>query len=256
MDNPICIEIVDKESGQNTEKDLYPPKRFYYIGSDPRSDVLLGTSGNPKGVSPKHLQVIAETGGSQAHCRVVNLSGSPIPVIGSPQNQLERLMDIEITGEECLSVGAFDLIFHLSEERVAVTRPVLAPVEAGVPAAANIGLRIELPQKPLTPETPLDGKVFVTNLSSQRDVQVALRLEGLPAGSYKLGQAPLLYPGAEQSVYLHLEHPRLPTILPGACKITICAEISIAGTVQRFYATQNVQISPFYEHSVRLIHAR
>ncbi len=256
MDNPISIEINDKESGQNTEKDLDQPKRFYYIGSDPRSDILLGTPDNPKGVSPKHLQVITDTGGSLARCRVVNLSGSPIQVHDSLQNQLDRLMDMEINGEECLSVGAFDLIFHMGGERLAVTRPMSVPLEAGTAAAPNIGLRLELPKKPLTPETPLDGKVFITNLSSQRDVQVSLRLEGLPPGSYKIGQAPLLYPGAEQSVNLHLEHPRLPTILPGACKITICAEIDLAGAVQRFYASQNILISALFEYTVHLFHSR
>ena len=79
MENRIRIEVIDKGSGLRSEKELNLQKRFLYIGSDPKCDLVLGAN-EEKGVTPKHLQVILDTSGPQLRCRAINLSGTPIQV--------------------------------------------------------------------------------------------------------------------------------------------------------------------------------
>lgn len=279
----VQIEIIDREGGLRSVKELnYQQKRFTYIGSDPKNDICLGQPGNEKGVTPKHLQVIVETGDfgtgqTGLRCKAVNLSGSPIEVSassisapsGQAQSQLARLSAMVIAGEERLSLGAYDLVFHLGDFQATseVTPFQVAPFQAAAYPAADtsyaegvkpgtggtIRLRIELPRRPLTPANPLDGRVYVMNMSSRRDVQVTLKLEGLPPECFTLGQAPLLYPGAEQDVNVHINHPGIPKIAPGPLKITISAEMGEGDTRETVSASQEIIVSAFCSHSIHLI---
>ena len=271
MDNRARVDIIEKESGQRTEKELSQQKRFIYIGSDPKCDIVVGPNSLDKGVTPKHLQLIMDASGPEVRCRVVNLSASPIVISNSDQPLLDRLSSMLLAGGESLSVGAYDLVFHLDGQETSPTTPTwtapiptpsaafVAPLPSSAPSmpttpgGGSIGLRFDLPQRALSPDRPLDGSIYVMNLTNRRDIQVILHLEGLPPENFKIGQTPLLYPGAEQSVFLHLEHPHSATIPPGPLKITIWAEIGDADSKETVTASRDIQISPFFKHSIQLI---
>ncbi len=274
MESQIHLEIIDKENGQRSAKELSLQKRFQYIGSDPKTDIIL--AGAERGVTPKHLQIILEAGGQQPRCKVVNLSATPVPVSNSSQELLERLSAMSVNGGECLRVGAYELIFHLGDSGfnssfsdpsqapgpAMVASQFLAPEGAGTnptrlsgerPAGSSVALRVDLPSRPLTPEDALDGWIYVMNLTQRRDVQVNLRLDGLPAEKFRIGQAPLLYPGAEQNVFLHLEHPQSTSIPPGPLTLTISAEIGDGEEKETIQVSKQVQITPFYRHAIQLV---
>ena len=246
------IEIIDKEGWR---KEFTFQKRLIFIGADRRNDITLDP-GRGADVAPRHLQLINETSGAYAGCRAVNLSSSAIPVNDSPDTLLSPGSAMAISNGDTLRLGDFKLIIRLENAGIAtstgipVGEPAMHMTEAG--GSASIGLRIALARVTLIPDIPLEGTLYIANLGSMPGVQFNLKLEGLPSDCVKIGPAPILFPGAERGVPFSLCHPRSPAYPAGLHKILISAEARDAYPGEYLTVSQEIRISPFYHHSLRL----
>ncbi len=251
MDGGNHIEICDKE-GWHREFDLQ--KRLTYIGSDPRNDIVL-SSVRGSGVAPRHLQLITAPGNAGL-LSAINLSAIAIPIGASGNRMLEPNSAIDVADGDEFHLGDYILEFHLSDlgmklpvEQVGKTPQ---PGNEG-PKSTPIGVRIALPQVALSPETPMEGTIYVCNQGNETGVQFCLELEGLPADCYEIAPAPILFPGAEKGIPFRLRHPRRPEYPAGVHKIVIRAEAIDAYPGAKASISREIRILPFYSHTLRIL---
>jgi hypothetical protein len=239
MSEERYLEIIDRDGWH---KKFPLTGRIAHVGSASDNTIVLASS-RGHGVSSRHLQFIfLEDGG----CRLVNLSDTDVSVEGEDgETLLPSHLTCRITDGQRLKVGDFTFVVHLGAAEDLPTQP--APS-----TSQSIQLRIALPEMRLTPARPIEGAVIVRNAGDQPGVQFRLTLEGLPATCYELGPAPLLFPNAEKSVALHLRHPRGPTLTAGKHRFTVRATAPTAYADERAEVTQQIEVAPFYAHTLDL----
>ncbi len=236
------IEVIDRDGWQK----VFPlHKRIVYIGSDAHNDVVLEAS-RGAGITPRHLQLIEMENGY----RLVNLSNTAIE-LGEGQ-ALESHGLTEIADGLRLKLGEFSLIFRFSEG-TPTPLPSHHPTAAYTASVQNIGITLSLPSKQLAPGGNLEGAIIVKNRGSQAGVQFHLELEGLAAGCYELGPAPLLFPNAEKTIPLRIRHPQGTALTAGAHRFTVRATAPEAYPNDKAEATEVIQVVPYYRHSLYMV---
>ena len=145
------IEIIDLRNNQTVNLvDL--KDRFTYIGSSDKNQVRLLSEGN--GVVAKHLQIIVDNSSPQVHCRVVNLSASPVRV--NEDAWVEGLKMRPMVEGDNLFLGVYKLVFT-SEQAMAhrLNRPPQDVVQA--PAVSTPVESQPLVQPPVQVGVPIYG---------------------------------------------------------------------------------------------------
>ncbi len=250
MDTGTYIEVTDRDGWH---KEFPLAGRIAFIGSGPNDNVLLDP-GHGGRVVERHLQIILPEDNSPQF-QVVNFGAEPV----------ERDRDRPIppwepgylTDGDCLRLGDFRLVFHLGSTGRAFAPPGtgrMAPPAPATPerSSACIGLSLALDDLALCLDRRLEGVAVLQNLGGKQGVQFRLDLAGLPAGSYSIGPAPILYPNGEGKVRVSLSHPRGPALPAGPCRIVVSASAPDAYPGEAASAAQVIEIEPYYSHSLRV----
>lgn len=243
------IDVTDREGWR---KEFVLNKRLIYIGSDNRNDVVLNAM-RGTGVAPRHLQLVIAPAGVVT-CSAVNLSTADIPLGESGQKALPPNSAVEVNDGQSFRLGDFMVVLHFLDNSAGqgvVTRGAFA--RAGVKNSAAVGLRLELPQVILSPERPVDGMLYVSNLGNAPGVQFRLGMEGLPGDCYEIGPAPILFPGAEKGVPLRIWHPKRSSVSAGTQRIALWADAVEAYPGEIVTQTRDLRILPFYNHTLRIL---
>ena len=253
MDQENRLEVIDTEGWC---QDFVLRKPIVYIGSDVRNDIVLSPR-RGEGVAARHLQLVASPREGAVY-RAVNLSSVEVGVGEAGHGVLPPRDAMDIRDGDHLLVGEFRLVFHL-------LGGVIPQVEAGgEPSAqatgrtgprtgtAAIGLQLALEKVQLDPDYPIEGTLTVQNLGSMPGVQFKLELEGFDPDCYELGPGPILFPQVEKGVHLRLNHPRRPGLSAGPHQIRIRATAPGAYPGQTAMVSQEIEILPYYDHSLRL----
>jgi hypothetical protein len=253
MDQRNWLEVIDTEGWC---QDFALEKPIVYIGSDARNDIVLSPR-RGEGVAARHLQLVASPREGAVY-RAVNLSSVEVGVGEAGQGVLPPRDARDIRDGEHLLVGEFRLVFHLSGGVIPQAEPDSGPGTQRVGRAgprtgsAAIGLELALDQAQLDPDCPIDGILTVRNLGNMPGVQFKLELEGLEPDCYELGPGPILFPQVEKGVHLRLRHPRRPGLPAGPRQIRIRATAPDAYPGQTATVSQEIEILPYYDHSLRL----
>jgi len=250
------LEITDKD-GWRIE---YPLNKIItYIGSDAQNDIVLETW-HGTGVAARHVQLISLAAEGQGF-RLVNLGDTDIRLGESGDRAALPRTFIQLMDGERIRLGDFMLIFHVGEFAAsaaaggAAAANVALPRSVGAEATASktIGLRLSLPGTRVSPDQPIEGAVYVTNLGNKPGVQFKLAVEGLEPDCYEMGPGPVLFPGAEKATVFRLRHSRKPKPPAGEQRFSIRATASDAYPGESAVVSQVVQIQPFYGHKLRLV---
>lgn len=259
MDPHDRVEITDKDGWR---KEFPLQKTIIHIGSDSGNDIVLeGWRGG--GAASRHLQLISGLGDKQGY-RAINLGDAGISM---GDRVLSPLSATDIADGERLQVGEFTLVFRLRERGTAAPPAVVSSEDVSVvvdseDASAKvvgedtspvIGLSLSLPQSSLEPEHPIEGSVTVRNLGNRPGVQFKLAMEGLDPEVYEMGPGPILFPNAEKEVFLRLRHPQGPHPPAGEHRIRIRITAPEAYPGQSATVSRDIQILPFYKHTLRLV---
>ncbi len=221
------VEVIDREGWRKE----YPLNRaIFHIGSDTRNDIVL-EGGRGAGIEARHAQLVA-TSGSRSY-RLVNLSQTPIQLDGG--RILPPRGAADIYDRDVVRMGEHTFHFVLSE---------------GSSNSISVSLRFSETQ--LAVDTLLEGVITVQNLGTMPGAQFKLAVEGLTPEWYALGPGPILFPGAQKDVLLHIRHARQPSIPAGPRPVTVRAVAPDAYPGESAAATQAIQIAPFYDHAIRL----
>ncbi|MBI3959367.1 MAG: FHA domain-containing protein [Chloroflexi bacterium] len=222
------VEVIDREGWRKE----YPLNRaIFHIGSDTRNDIVL-EGGRGAGIEARHAQLVA-TAGSRGY-RLVNLSQTPIPLDGSGRILPPRGAT-DIYDRDVVRMGEHTFRFFLSEG-----------------SSNSISVSLHFGETRLAIDTLLEGVITVQNLGSVPGAQFKLAVEGLTPEWYALGPGPILFPGAQKDVLLHIRHARQPSIPAGPRPVTVRAVAPDAYPGESAAATQSIQIAPFYDHAIRL----
>lgn len=252
MESVNRIEIIDREGWR---KEIVLEKRISYIGSDARNDIVL----NPvrgSGVTPRHLQlIIAQPGPAQIS--IVNLSDSEVLFDNDDGKSLLPFSALDISDGAKIRLGDFLLIFHLQGNFSQPGSTTIPYQQTGktvetITTSESIGLRAALQSVNLGIEAPIRGMIYVRNQGTAPGVQFELTLEGLPAGSFEIGAAPILFPGAEKGVPVQIFHPRRPDIPAGPHTITFKAFALDAYPGETAVVSIDLQVLPYYNHTLQL----
>jgi hypothetical protein len=266
------LEVTDRD-GWRKEFPLQKP--LLHVGSDAKNDIVLEAR-RGGGVAPRHLQLIAIPG-SAAGYRAINLSDRDVATGESGNRLFLPRSAMDIADGDCLRLGDFTLVFRLSAAGAAVPMPVARaapvptpvgivseqastqPVAAREPEAAgvetsstHIGLKLSLPQVAVEPEQPLEGMITVRNLGNEPGVQFRLEVEGLDPDWYEIGPGPILFPNVEKGVYFRLRHPQGPGLAAGRHQIQIHASAPDAYPGERVSVSREIDIQPYYRHTLAL----
>jgi hypothetical protein len=256
MDSGNRIEITDKEGWR---KEYILDKRLIYIGSDSRNDIVLSPV-RGAGVSPRHLQLIAVPK-ANGMINAVNLSPASIPLGAGGSRILEPNSAMEAADGESFHLGEFTLIFHLQEGAKVSGYDITAAGDQSISVTSgsqktSIGLRVSLPQSAVSPENPLEGIIYVSNLGNAPGVQFKLWVEGLPADSYEMGLAPILFPGAEKGIPIRIFHPRRPDYVAGIHRLVFRVEAPETYPGESPVVNREIRFLPYYSHTLRLLSVR
>ena len=222
------VEVIDR-AGWRKE---YPLNQaIFHIGSDSRNDIVL-EGGRGMGIEARHAQLIASPG-SRLY-RLVNLSQTPIP-LASGGRVLPPRGATDIYDRDVVQIGEHTFRFVLSEG-----------------ASNSISVSLQFSESQLAIDTLLEGVVTVQNLGTVPGAQFKLAVEGLTPEWYALGPGPILFPGAQKDVLLHIRHARQPSIPAGRRGVTVRAVAPDAYPGESAAATQTIQIAPFHDHAIRL----
>ncbi len=254
------LEITDKDGWRK----VYPlSKIITYIGSDAQNDIVLETW-HGAGVASRHVQLISLTADAQGY-RLVNLGDTDIRLGESGDRSALPHSFVQLSDGERMRLGDFVLIFHAGESvpsaavggAVAAlgTTNVTLPRSVGAEAipSKTIGLRLSLPATRVSPDQPVEGAVYVTNLGNKPGVQFKLAVEGLEQDCYEMGPGPVLFPGAEKATVFRLRHSRKPKPPAGEQRFSVRVTASDAYPGESAVVSQVVQILPFYSHKLRLV---
>jgi hypothetical protein len=263
MNRSGSIEVIDKNGWRKT----FPlEKGLVHIGSDQRNDIVLDAQ-HGLGVAPRQLQLIAMPGEGLGY-RAINLGSTELAWGDAPERVLKPHSVVDITDETRVQLGDFQLVIRLDSaaggvaaQPVAPGRPLAQvgtgpsspePMEVGRQSEL-IGLSLSLPHTVLHPEQPLQGIVTVHNRGNMPGVQFRLEIEGLEADAYEIGPGPVLFPNVEKGVALTLHHPRRPEPRAGTHSIQIHATAPEAYPGERASIRQELEILPYYSHTVRMV---
>lgn len=282
------VEITDRD-GWRKEFPLERP--LLYLGSDPRNDVVLEAQRGGE-VAPRHLQLIALPAQVGGGYRAINLSDWNIPIGQEGGRSLAPRAAVEIVDGDTLRVGDFYLVFHLGAATAGVSAlaphaaaPVARPpardrqepepvpvvrsaagYQRAISAAAagqtefvgvedrsaHMGLKLSLPQARVAPDLPLEGTILLRNLGAEQAVQFRIEIEGLHPDWYQVGPAPILFPNVEKGVALRVQHPRGPAIAAGRHEIQVRASAPDAYPGEEVTVRHDVDIVPYYHHTLAL----
>jgi hypothetical protein len=293
------VEITDRE-GWRKEFPLDRP--LLYVGSDPRSDVVLDVQ-RGGGVAARHLQLIAlpaaagrrgegaDSTSVLGGYRAINLSDRDVLIGEAGGRTLPPRAAVEIAYGDVLRVGDFSLVFYTAtaepgpsrvttggavsaaEQPAGVRRepvavPAFRPAAVSVPStpritpaaevigveehSAHMGLKLSLPRTRIEPEFPLEGAIMVRNLGEEQGVQFRIEVKGLHPDLAQVGPGPILFPNVEKAVYLRLQHPRGPGVAAGRHEIQIRASAPDAYPGEEVCVTHDVEIVPYYHHTLAL----
>lgn len=222
------VEVIDRDGWRKE----YPlGQAILHIGSDSRNDIVL-EGGRGAGIEARHAQLIA-VGGSRSY-RLVNLSQSPI-AMDNGARVLPPRGATDIYDRDVLRIGEHTFRFVLSEGY-----------------SNSISVSLHFSENRLAVDTLLEGVITVQNLGTVPGAQFKLSVEGLTPEWYSLGPGPILFPGAQKEVLLHIRHARLPSIPAGQRAVTVRAVAPDAYPGESAAATQPIQIAPFFNHAIRL----
>jgi pSer/pThr/pTyr-binding forkhead associated (FHA) protein len=226
--------VVTNQDGWR--KEFLLESNLIYIGSALDNDIVLAME-QGRGVSPRHIQLIAMPGGYRA----VNLGETNIL---TGDQELEPRFAVDVADGTEFRVGDFGIIFHFDE--------VIGT--SSVTSTKAIGVGIALPRPViLIPEQPVEGSVLVRNAGTESGVQFMIQVEGLEETDYEIGPGPILFPNAEKAVFLRLHHPRRPTPPAGAHRIRIRASAPEAYPGQSAVESLEVEIRPYHQHTLHLL---
>ena len=284
----IRVEVTDKDGWR---KEYVLQKTINHIGADARNDIAL-ENWRGTGVAARHLQLIVSGNGCRLvnigssdvsiASGVYDAAPGAIPAQVRP---LAMMSATEISNGTWVKLGEFTLRLRMADPATAavvpnaanpqpnvatvgVTSPVTTPTQTGAmgiytptvqtvePAAGGgnpISLRMLLPQTTLGLDAPLEGSLIVRNAGSRPGAQFRLEIQGLPAECIEVGPGPILFPNAEKEVIFRLRHPRAPTLRAGDLQLLIRATSPDAYPGQVALVTQTIQVSPFYQHSLKLV---
>ena len=248
------IEVADRE-GWRREHPLQ--KNIIHVGSDTRNDIVLDPA-HGSGVSPRHLQLIATEGGF----RMVNIGSGEVSVGAVGERTVPPLGVLDIGFGERIKVGDFLLTLYAGAGG-GVAMPSsggAAPASGGVSQASgsarpagNIGLAVSFPNIQLAPTHPIDGTVIIRNLGDKTGAQFKIDVEGLEPELYEIGPGPILFPGAEKSVALRVNHPRKSEPSAGDFRFRLRATAPTAYPGDSATVTQLIRILPWHIHKMRLV---
>jgi hypothetical protein len=252
------IEVSDRE-GWRREHPIQ--KNILHVGSDARNDIVLDTT-HGTGVAPRHLQLIAIDQGF----RMVNIGSTDVSVGAMSERAVPPLGVLDIGSGERVKVGDFILTFHgggtaggmpqASAPASAIGGGVgVATIPGSVERTTSgaIGLTVSFANVMLSPTRPLDGVVNIRNLGDRTGAQFKLEIEGLDPEYYEMGPGPILFPGAEKSVSLRLQHPRQPEPAAGDLRLRIRATAPTAYPGESAAVTQIIRVLPFHAYRMRLV---
>ena len=273
------IEIIDRDGWR---KDFPLEKTLLHLGSDGRNDIVLdGRRG--AGVALRQLQLIALTDGRPGY-RAINLGEAEVPVTdrdpkaagAGASRMLAPRSVAEVSDGDCVQLGEFLLIFHLSgagdrpfeavarqdrapraprAESVARAPGVTtSPASPGTwQASASIGIRLAFARPVVHPDEDLEGIVTVQNLGQEPGAQFRLKVEGLEPDWYEIGPGPILFPQVEKGIYFRISHPRGPAILAGKREVIVRATAPEAYPGESAAVSQAIEFLPYYHHTLRLV---
>ncbi len=221
------VEVIDREGWR---KDYPLNRAIFHIGTDPRNDIVL-EGGRGAGIEARHAQLVA-TAGSRGY-RLVNLSQTPIQLEGG--RVLPPRGAVDVYDQEVVRMGEHTFRFVISEG-----------------TSNSISVSLHFGESRLAVDALLEGVITVQNLGTVPGAQFKLAVEGLTPEWYALGPGPILFPGAQKDVLLHIRHARQPAILAGPRAVTVRAVAPDAYPGESAAATQAIQIAPFYDHAIRL----
>src|SRR5207249_2253351 len=119
----------------------------------------------------------------------------------------------------------------------------------------SIGLRLSLPDIPVTPDRPVEGTIVIKNQGSRPGAQFKLQVDGIDSSLYEIGPGPILFPNAEKEVFLRFVHPHKPNPPAGDCRVVVRVSSPDAYPGEVSSATYILKIAPFFEHKLRVISA-
>ncbi|MBX3054069.1 MAG: hypothetical protein KF753_21525 [Caldilineaceae bacterium] len=231
MDAPKTRNRVEVTDRDGWRKEYGLQQAILHIGSDPRNDIVL-EGGRGAGIEARHAQLIA-TSGSRSY-RLVNLSQLPIQV-DSGNRQLPPRGAMDVYDRDVVHIGEHTFRFVLSE---------------GI--SNSISVSLQFSDRTLAVDSRLEGVITVKNLGTVPGAQFKLEIEGLTPEWYALGPGPILFPGAQKDVLLHVRHAQQPGIPAGPRPVTVRAVAPDAYPGESATATQAIHIAPFYKHAIRL----
>ncbi len=262
------VEITDRDGWR---KEFPLERALLHVGSDARNDIVLDAR-RGGGVATRHLQIVA-LAAEASRFRVINLSDREIPVETEATSSLPPRSAIDISDGHRLQLGDFGMVFRLDAATGTPNANFVPSALAAIPAASaspmrsvatpahdrgvertssHIGLKLSLPQVPITPDHPLEGTITVQNLGRQMGVQFRLEVEGLNPDWYDIGPGPILFPQVEKQVPLRIHHPRGPGLDSGRHPIQIHASAPDAYPGERVSVSHEIVISPYYTHTLSL----
>lgn len=240
MSLQIKLLVTDKEKWC---KEFVVEKSIIHIGSALGNDVILDPI-RGKGVSPRHVQVIAPSDGSRIY-RLVNLGTGPITLVSAGGITVEPPNVAQVQDEDVVGVGEFS--FTLRGGEIELSSPV------GPEGSANIGLRVFLKQAELTGEQPAEGMIVVRNRGQQTGVQFKLEIIGLESECCDIGPVPILFPGVQREIPLRIHHPiNKKPLLAKEHSFIVRATAPESYPNEAAEVSQVVQILPFYRHTLHL----
>jgi hypothetical protein len=249
MEQGYRIEIADSEGWR---KEFILQKRIIYIGSDPRNDIVLSPA-RGSGVEHRHLQLITpqQPGGGVT---AVNLSSTVISMGEAGERNIPPNSAVEITGRETMHLGSFILLFNLLPVRLDD-----APVQA-VPSVDDApfvreeapSIRLALNAAYLRPGMPLDGSITIRNQGRAPAVQFQISVDGFPRELCEIGTPPILFPNAEKTIPLRLNHPSGPAVPAGPVRITIRASSLESYPGESISVSREIQVEPYFHHTLLL----
>lgn len=251
MEQRNRIEISDSEGWR---KEFILQKRIVYIGSDPRNDIVLN-SARGSGVEHRHLQLITpEQPG--APVTAVNLSSTVIPLGEAGERNIPSNSAVEISGRETMHLGSFTLLFNLQPVRFEEAALLAALPAEDAPSvtqeAPSIGLRLALNAAYLRPGMPLDGSITIRNQGRAPAVQFQISVDGFPRELCEIGTPPILFPNAEKTIHLRLNHPCGPAVPAGPVRITIRASSLESYPGESISVSREIQVEPYFHHTLLL----
>jgi hypothetical protein len=190
MKRGYWLEVISRDGWAKR----YPLERkLTYVGSDPRSDILLENSPGAADTAGQ-VQLVANRSGYT----LINLSEQNLLLRKTGQSSLLPQAMVSLVVGAGFNLGQFTLVLRQESD----------PQIDTIATTENEQLRLSLNlfKHELAPQQSLHGYVTVCNLGEKSGVKIDLELEGLTPECYHLESGPILSSGAEENVQLRIYH--------------------------------------------------